>query len=539
MKKDNFLKGAFIATVCLVITKILGILYVIPFYSIIGEKGSILYGCAYNIYALFINLSTVGLPLAISKLVSEYNTLKYYHLKQRSYKLASRIMIITALITTVLLIVFAPNLAKYIIPDNNYGNTVSDITLVIRVSATAIIFVTLISMIRGYMQGMKYIKASSISQVIEQLVRVLIIVLGSLIYLKLIGKNISIAVSIAVFGATAGAIFALFYLLYKRKQIPKDNLKEIKEEEKHVTNKYLLKKIIGYTIPFVVMGFIGASFELVDMFTVVRTLTSHGYSTETAAVIMNIVTTLGSKLNVIITAVASGIVISLLPNLTGDFVKKNYTEVKNKINRTLQIVIYITIPMAVGLSLLAKPVWTIFYGNSEYGSKVFMVSIFIAVFNSISSNIMIIMQSVNRYKGLFIGLILGFLFNAITNIPFMNLFYDLGLPIYYGNLFATMIGYIIMISISMYDLKKVFKVSYKETLKQFVITIISVLIMSIVILGLKQILPFNTTSRLTAILVVLICTIAGIIVYFTITYKTKSFDKIIGKGFLKRKNKTN
>ena len=535
MKKDNFLKGAFIATVCLVITKILGILYVIPFYSIIGEKGSILYGCAYNIYALFINLSTVGLPLAISKLVSEYNTLKYYHLKQRSYKLASRIMIITAIITTLLLIVFAPNLAKYIIPDNNYGNTISDITLVIRVSATAIIFVTLISMIRGYMQGMKYIKASSISQVIEQLVRVLVIVFGSYIYLKLIGPHVSIAVSIAVFGATAGAIFALFYLLYKRKQIPKDDLKEIKESEKEVTNKQLLKKIIGYTIPFVVMGFIGASFELVDMFTVVRTLTSHGFETETAAVIMNIVTTLGSKLNVIITAVASGIVISLLPNLTGDFVKKNYTEVKNKINRTLQIVIYITIPMAVGLSLLAKPVWTIFYGNSEFGPKVFMVSIFIAVFNSISSNIMIIMQSVNRYKGLFTGLILGFLFNAITNVPFMHLFYHLGLPIYYGNLFATMIGYTIMISISLYDLNKVFKVNYKETLKQFSITIISVIIMSLVIIGLKQLLPFNTNSRLKAILVVLIETIIGIIIYFIITYKTKSFQKIIGNGLFKRK----
>ena len=537
MKKDNFLKGAFIATVCLVITKILGILYVIPFYSIIGERGSILYGCAYNIYAVFVNLSTVGLPLAISKLVSEYNTLKYYHLKQRSYKLSSRIMIITALITTVLLIIFAPNLARYIIPDNNYGNTVSDITLVIRVSATAIIFVTLISMIRGYMQGMKYIKTSSISQVIEQLVRVLIIVLGSFIYLKLIGTNISIAVSIAVFGATAGAIFALIYLLIKRKQIPKDDLNTIKEEEKKITNKQLLKKIVGYTIPFVVMGFIGSSFELVDMFTVVRTLTSHGYQTETAAIIMNIVTTLGSKLNVIITAVASGIVISLLPNLTGDFVKKNYTEVKNKINRTLQIVIYTTIPMAVGLSLLAEPVWTIFYGNSEYGPKVFMVSIFIAVFNSISSNIMIIMQSVNRYKGLFTGLILGFLFNAITNVPFMHLFYNIGLPIYYGNLFATMIGYLIMITVSLYDLKKVFKVNYKETFKQFLITIVSVIIMSIAILGLKQILPFNTTNRLTAILVVLACTIVGIIIYFIITYKTKSFHKIIGNGLFKRKRK--
>ena len=92
-----------------------------------------------------------------------------------------------------------------------------------------------------------------------------------------------------------------------------------------------------------------------------------------------------------------------------------------------------------------------------------------------------------------------------------------------------------MISISMYDLKKVFKVSYKETFKQFIITILSVLVMSIAILVLKQILPFNTTSRLTAILVVIICTIVGILIYFIITYKTKSFDKIIGTSLFKKR----
>lgn len=538
MKKDNFLKGALIATVCLVITKVLGILYVIPFYSIIGSKGSILYGCAYNIYAVFINLSTVGLPLAISKLVSEYNALGYYNLKDRSYKLASRIMIITAIISSILLFVFAPNLASHIIPDNNYGNTISDITLVIRVSATAIIFVTLISMIRGYLQGMKYIKASSISQVIEQLVRVIIIIFGSYIYLKFLGDDVSIAVSIAVFGATLGAVIALIYLIDKKRRIPKDDKTNIKEEEKKITNKQLLKKIISYTIPFIIMGFIGSSFELVDMFTVVRTLTSHGYSTDDAAVIMNIVTTLGSKLNVIITAIASGIVISLLPNLTSDFVKKNYDEVKNKINRTIQIVIYITVPMAVGLSLLAMPVWNVFYGASEYGPKVFMVSIFIAVFSCVSTNVMIIMQSLNRYKWLYIGLIAGFLFNVFTNMPFMELFDKIGLSIYHGNLFATMIGYAIIIIICLIDLKRTFKVNYKETIKESFITFAATVVMALVIILLNNLIPIEQVGRMKSLLVVILYALIGVIIYFGITYKTKSFQKIIGKGLIKKnKNK--
>ena len=77
MKKDSFLKGTLIASIAIIITKILGVLYVIPFYKIIGETGGVLYSYAYNIYNLFLNISTAGIPIAISILISEYvnNTL--------------------------------------------------------------------------------------------------------------------------------------------------------------------------------------------------------------------------------------------------------------------------------------------------------------------------------------------------------------------------------------------------------------------------------------------------------------------------------
>ena len=90
---------------------------------------------------------------------------------------------------------------------------IEGITLVMRVSATAIIFVTLISMIRGYLQGMKYISPSSISQVIEQFVRVIVIILGSYLCVKVFKYPLAISVAVAVFGATLGAIAAYLYLL--------------------------------------------------------------------------------------------------------------------------------------------------------------------------------------------------------------------------------------------------------------------------------------------------------------------------------------
>ncbi len=555
MRKDDFLKGAFVATLCLVLTKILGVIYVIPFYSIVGSRGSVLYGSAYNIYAIFLNLSTMGLPLAISKMVSEYNTLDYQYIKKRTYKLASRFMIITSIITTIILFVAAPLLAQNIIKINIYQNTaipigalsysaaemisgqmmISGITTVMRVSATAILFVTLISMIRGYLQGMKYISVSSVSQVIEQFVRVIVILIGSYLCVKVFDTSLSLAVSIAVFGATVGAIFAFVYLSYKKRQIPEEKNYIIKEEEKTITDKFLIKKIITYTVPFIIMELVGTSFQMVDMFTVVRTLTSYGYSVTDASNIMNIVTTLGTKLNVIVMAIANGIVVSLLPSLTSDYVKGNIDAVTNKINKTLQIILYITIPMAVGLSLLAEPVWNIFYGESIYGPKVFMVSIFVAVFGSIFTNVVVIMQSLSRYKKMYLSLVLGFGFNAIMNMPFMILFNKIGLPMYYGNLVATMIGYAITIFICLFDLKKTFNINYKQTIKDLALSIIGCILMSLVILLVKNIIPMNNPSRIISILVTIVYAIIGCVIYFAFTYKLGMYNRIL--GFKLKRNK--
>ena len=84
LKKNSFVEGTIIATIAIVLVKILGMLYVIPFYGMLDGKGTALYGYAYTIYSIFVSLASAGIPLAISKLVSEYQALGYYNIKKRS-----------------------------------------------------------------------------------------------------------------------------------------------------------------------------------------------------------------------------------------------------------------------------------------------------------------------------------------------------------------------------------------------------------------------------------------------------------------------
>jgi len=118
----------------------------------------------------------------------------------------------------------------------------------------------------------------------------------------------------------------------------------------------------------------------------------------------------------------------------------------------------------------------------------------------------------------------------------MEIFYKIGFPIYYGNLFATMIGYLITILIPLIDIKIKFKVDYKETYKQLFITVIATIIMSIIIILLQNIIPITNLSRVKSIFIVTLYAVIGMSIYFGLTYKT-SFKKIIGNGIFNKLKK--
>ena len=98
MKKNSFVEGTLIASLSLLLIKFLGAVYVIPFYGIVGELGGALYSYAYSVYSLVINICTAGIPLAISKIVSEYNTLEMYDAKERTLKIGNKIVLVASAI---------------------------------------------------------------------------------------------------------------------------------------------------------------------------------------------------------------------------------------------------------------------------------------------------------------------------------------------------------------------------------------------------------------------------------------------------------
>ena len=539
LKKNTFIQGAFIATLGIVISKILGIIYVIPFYAIIGDQGGALYGYAYNIYSIFLGISQAGLPLAMSKLISEYNTLGYYDTKERVYKVGRTFLNIVGVVCFLVLFIFAPQISHQIIGNVTDGNTPEDITFVIRLISTAILVVPILSVSRGYLQGHKFISPTPISQVIEQVVRVLIIVAGSFVMIKVFHLPLRLAVGCAVFAATIGALCSYLYIHHKIKTNKDVLIKESTVKEPKITNSEILKQLIIYAVPFVMIDLFRGFFNSVDVMTLVKTLVNNfGYLTKDAETVMSVISTWGLKLNMIIISIVTGMMTSLIPNLTSSFVKKDMKDVSNKINQTIQVILAIALPMAIGLSFVTPLVWRVFYGVSTYGPITYRYLVFVAFATTLFTSFTTILQLLKQYKMVFISLIVGFLTKLTLNIPLMYLFNELGIYPFYGAITATILGFSISALISAIYINRKFHISYMSTIKELKNIVIGVALMLVSLFTLELVFPLTIKSRLLSLFFAGVYGVVGGGVYLFYAYKSGLLERIFGKSlFEKLKNR--
>lgn len=536
MKKNTFLEGAMIATIGIILCKIIGLVYVIPFYAIIGTQGGALYSYAYSIYAIFLSLSNSGIPVAVSKVISEYNTLGYVKAKERAFQMASIVIIGLGIFFFLVLVIFAPTIASVILGDIQGGNTLEGVTLVIRVVATALLIVPIESVTQGYFQGHKIMVPPTMANVIEQLVRVIVIVAGSFVALQVFHLSLETAVGIAVFGATIGCLVAYFYLL----RVLKKNKKRIEEtalvasHEPRISRKTILKKIIYYALPFVMIDVMNSAYGMVDTLTVVSGLTDLGYDAVTTETAIGVIATWATKLNMIVASIALGITVSLIPNIASSYVKKNWKGVSRKMNQALQALSLTTIPMAFGLSFLAAPVWVIFYGYNALSIDIFRLYILQAITFSFYTTLVNLIQTMNRTK-LGMGILGGsFIAKYLLNVPIMKLCYSIGIPAYYGPIFTTLLTQSVSVLLILIIMRKDYQVAYRKT----IVLTIKVLLITGVMLGILSIMnlfiPVAVQSRWMAILITILYAGVGAIIYCVLGYRHHVFQEVFGNDILER-----
>jgi PST family polysaccharide transporter len=414
---SRFVRGAFQVLLSTIVIKILGFIFAIPLQRIIQSWGMGYYSAAYAIYALVLQVSAAGIPLALSKLIAERLSIKDHKGALGLYVTGHRILSITGIFAFVVLFLGAPLIALI---QDNLGATFSIMAI-----APCLLIVPHVSAMRGLLQGYQYVGESSNSQVWEQLIRVITTLAGAWLTYHYTHSYV-LAAAAASFGAVTGAAVAWLSL---RVSLQKLNIGIQTPLPK--PQRKLAKIIIETSIPVSLASLVLPLSQVVDSFSVIRLLKPYLLKTHIPvdslalrSVELYGVLTQALRIQGLPLSFATAIGLSCMPAIAQALAKKEYRDVHQQVNLSLRFTTILTIPAAVVFLVLAKPIALLFVKTASE-SNVFAAISFMAIFAALEMTSTYILQASGQFmrpvRNMLIGLGIKLVVNILL-IPRIGLF---------------------------------------------------------------------------------------------------------------------
>ena len=506
------------------ISRFLGAIYIIPWYIWMGKHGAEangLFTMGYNIYAWFLLISTAGVPVAVAKQVAKYNTIEQ---KDHSFTLIReflKFMLLLGVIFAVIMYLLSPFFARV-------SGVGKELIPVMQSLSWAVLVFPAMSVIRGFFQGFNNLKPYAMSQIAEQVIRVIWMLLATFFIMKLGSKDYVAAVTQSTFAAFVGmfaSMAVLVYFLWKTNLLTSILHKPANSAE--INSRALLVDTIREAIPFIITGSAIQLFQIIDQMTFINTMKWFtNYSNSQLVVMFSYFSANPNKITMILIAVATSIGGVGIPLLTENYVKGDLKAAARLVQDNLSMLLLFLLPATIGSVLVARPLYTIFYGRPDslaLGLFIFAMlqTIILGVYTVLSPMIQALFQ--NRKAIIYFGY--GVLVKLILQIPFIYLFRA------YGPLLATTIGLIVPIILMYQHIRQVTGLNqtilFKRSLLIGILTAVMALLIAIVevILG----FVFHPSGRISSMLYLVIIGGLGMAIYGAMALRVRLLDRFIGE----------
>ncbi|KOO46786.1 putative polysaccharide biosynthesis protein [Priestia koreensis] len=526
MSESKLLRGTFVLTLGTYISRILGMIYLFPFAALVGDVGGALFGYGYNQYAIYLSIATMGVPMAVSRFVSKYNALGDYYTSRRMFRAGIKMMFITGLVTFAFLYIMAPFLAKATLGNQELNNSLADVTMVIRMVSVALIIVPMMSIIRGFFQGHQSMGPTSVSQVVEQLARVVFLLVSTYIVMRVFHGSMALAVGFATFGAFIGALagLAVLFWYWKKRKPNLDKLLAQSVEPAQMTTMQMFKELFSYAGPFVFIGLAIPLYQYIDQFTFNKAMVAAGQA-DKAEYMYGIIQSWVPKLIMIPVSLATAFGLTLVPTITSSYASGQYDLLKKQIDQTYQTIMFLVLPAVVGLIVLAYPAYNFLFTGSKDGGFVLMMYAPVALLFSYFTVNAAILQGINKQKYAVISLIVGLIVKISTNSLFIMW---LGGT---GSIVSTALGYVISIVYTSAMIQN--NAEYKATVfwKRTVLMFAFAALMGLSVWIVEFLLSFAVNyedGRIAAGIITIAGATVGLAVYGILTYRTGLLEKVMG-----------
>lgn len=515
IKKESFMQGVIAIMFSQVIIKILGLVYKLYLTNKegFGDEGNAIYSSGFQIYALLLTLSSIGVPNAISKLVSERLAIGDNKGAHRIFKVAFVTFALIGLCGTCILF-FGAN---YI---SNVFLRIPEAELTLVALSPSIFFVAIASVIRGYFNGREQMSASAKSQTLEQVFKSLL----TIIIVELVATFSSANTLLMAAGANLATTCATFlgvsylYMYYKgkRKEVWQDINSSVNTKNERI--KTIIKKIMLVAIPISLSSLLSAVNKNIDAFTVVRGLET--FLTEAEAKIQYGI--LGGKVDTLTSLPLSfniAFAVALVPAIATAIAKKDMQTAQKRISYSLLLTMLIGLPCTVGMFVFAEPILNLLFPNATSGTIVLQISALAILFTMLAQTTNGALQGMGKLIIPILGLGCGVFVKLILNIILIPI-PEIGVN---GAAIGSVVCHILSFIISFAILSKNTKINFsfsKCIIKPIIATIImavcswfvygklcSVIPSTIIIIGLNSQRIATIISLIIAVVIYAICVI--------------------------------
>ncbi|MCY9693300.1 putative polysaccharide biosynthesis protein [Paenibacillus alginolyticus] len=481
--KDSLVKGTLILTVAALIARFLGVFQRIPLVHLLHEEGMGSYSIAFNLYSILLVVATAGIPSALSKMVSEKYAIGRPAEAQRIYRAAIWFAIVAGVVMTAILYVFAPIYAEQI----SHGGP--DATLATRAIAPAMLFFPLIAIMRGYFQGRQNMMPNGISQVVEQVFR-----LVTSIGLAFILLNISLGwgVAGASFGGVMGGIAALAVMLYYALKLKRrDAQSNIAAEQiaagstqspiTQAPARYseIYRSLLKLSIPIVIFSVTVTLVYAIDTSIIIPLLEGTIGRSE-ALGLVGIIGGRAQSLAGIPIILAIALSQSVVPIISAAYSRKDLKQVGHQTTRVLQLSILSGLPAVLVIAIAARPLDFFMFGHEDTAFGMshgpYMISLLTlgAMFQIVMQTSGAVLMGMGRMKPLMTHVAVGIAVKLAGSFLLAQWF---GI---YGIIGSTGLCFIVMSWLNLRSLRK--EVDFTILGRRFIGLLLSIVV--IVILGL-------------------------------------------------------
>ncbi|QHW30748.1 polysaccharide biosynthesis protein [Paenibacillus rhizovicinus] len=455
VKKDSLIKGTIILAAAALVARFLGIFQRIPLDYMTDSHGGGYFTVANNIYLMLLIVATGGIPSAISKMVSERYALGRPDEARRIYKAALLFGAVTGVLITVLLLIFAPFYATHIAEKPGAA-------LAVRAIAPALLFFPIIAMMRGYFQGRQYMAAGGISQIVEQILRVITAVgLGYLAFGLDWGQSWIAAA--ATFGSVFGSVGAFAVMLSYARKLKRQDMKDAarsgtraaQQTRSTLSFKSIYSELFKISVPIVITSMTVQFIYFFDTSFFMK-LTHGYYASADADQMLDWLGVKAQALAGIPPILAIALSQSMIPVISSAYKVKNMKEVERQASLVMRIVVFTGVPASLIMTVAAMSITGLLFSNTGgSGAVAALTAGTIFQITMMTSNT--VLTSMNKPRMPMRHALIGIVVKVVTSLLLAPL---LGV---YGIILSSTICFMVIASLNFRQIRKEIKLNILGT----------------------------------------------------------------------------